>query len=238
MLETKKRSKWQLWLVGTGTIAVMAAAAAGARADGLARDRVLSMGEATRLAAAARPSEPDGGIPVTVNELVLAELNRFVGTPEGRASIRDAFARMARYRAMIEAKADGYGLPADLVAVPVAESRYENATWSPGAGLWGFIKSTARRYDLVVEPGRDERLDEAKETEAAMKYFRDLYNIFHDWRLALRAYNEGESHVVALIKKFHTRDAWELERKAESRERYLASVTAILILLKNPDLLR
>lgn len=49
-------------------------------------------------------------------------------------------------------------------------------------------------------------------------------------------YNEGESEVARLIKAYHTRDAWELER-ISSRESYLSGAIAMMIILKNPSLI-
>jgi soluble lytic murein transglycosylase-like protein len=69
-----------------------------------------------------------------------------------------------------------------------------------------------------------------------MRYLRDLNTLFQDWRLALRAYNEGESRVQRLIDQYGTRDPWTLER-AESTEGYLSGAMAMIIILKNPSLL-
>ena len=139
-----------------------------------------------------------------------------------------------------------YGLPKDLEIVPLIESgftNYFNPRHQRGAGLWGFIPQTARRYELRVDelgiPGRvDDRLDEEKETVAAAKYFRDLNNLFpQEWLLVLKGYNEGETKVSRDIMEYGTRDAWELERQSESKERYLAKITAALLIYKNPGLL-
>jgi membrane-bound lytic murein transglycosylase D len=146
---------------------------------------------------------------------------------------------------MIRKKLQEYGIPRDLEIVPLVESGYTdyyNPKRSRAAGLWAFIPQTARRYDMRVDdvnaPNRvDDRLDEEKETIAAARYFRDLYTLFQDWRLALRGYNEGESHVSRLIMDYGTRDAWELERQSESKEHYLAKITAALLIYKNPGLL-
>ena len=220
--------------VGVGTLALMATAAFAARSAVQARVVTLAEGEALAL----RASEASE-IPVAMNELVLRELNRFVGTPEGRRFVKNSLARMPQYRKMIEGKLGQYREPKELLAVPAIEGGYQNY-FNPlfvGAGLWGFVKQTARRYHLVVDGEVDERLDEEKETDAAMRCFRDLFARFHDWRLALKGYNEGEVRVQELIDKLGTSDPWEIEKAAESKEHYLAKVTALIILMKNPSLL-
>lgn len=104
------------------------------------------------------------------------------------------------------------------------------------AGIWQFISATARKYDLVVNDKVDERLNAEKETDAAMRYHRDLFNLFQDWRLALKAYNEGERRVRQLIDEHGTRDPLELER-ISTTESYLSGAIAMMIILKNPSLL-
>ena len=236
MLTLKERrvKKWPAVLFAAGTVTLMASVAfASASAF---QDRKLTKEEAQRLAL---KMTEDGGIPITVNEMVLDRLNLYIGTPEGRQSVREGIARMPAYQTMIEAKLAEYGLPKELLAVPLEESRYKNLLQGPhtrSAGIWQFIPQTARRYDLEIDSDVDERLIPEKETVAAMEYLRDLNNIFQDWRLAIKAYNEGEQHVMRAIVENGTRDPWILEQ-AESPEHYLSSVMAMMIILKNPSLI-
>jgi membrane-bound lytic murein transglycosylase D len=185
----------------------------------------------------AKKTAEGGVIPVVVNDRVLEILNRYVGTSEGRERVRGGLERMPKYQTMIEKKIAEYGLPKELLAIPLLESNYENSAVSgaKAKGLWQFMANTARRYHLVVNENVDERLDEEKETDAAMRYFRDLNHYFNDWQLAIKAYNEGEQRVDKLINKYGTRDAWALD-DADSSENYLSGVMASMILLKNPEL--
>ena len=43
--------------------------------------------------------------------------------------------------------------------------------------------------------------------------------------------------VMRIIMDQGTRDAWALERESESKERFLARITAALLIHKNPGLL-
>lgn len=203
----------------------------------LVQGRTLKMEEARTLALSASRG---ASIPITMNELVLAKLNRFVGPPEGRRYVKEGMIRMPQYQAMIEQKIAKNGFPMELLAIPLFESGFQNNVVSPppsrAAGIWQFIRSTARRYGLVVTETIDERLDAEKETDAAMRYYRDLFAIFQDWRLVLKAYNEGERRVQRLIDQHGTRDPWELERLSTT-ESYLSGAMAMIIILKNPSLL-
>ena len=66
------------------------------------------------------------------------------------------------------------------------------------------MPATAERYGLSVWPF-DQRLKPEPSAEAAAKYLKTLHSQFHDWRLALAAYNSGEGTVQNLLKRYHTR---------------------------------
>ena len=99
-----------------------------------------------------------------------------------------------------------------------------------------FIASTARRYGLTVDSERDERLDVARETEAAAACFSELYGRYKDWRLTLAAYNLGENKVDKVISETGIRDASELARAGHIND-YASTVQAGLLIVRNPHLL-
>jgi membrane-bound lytic murein transglycosylase D len=232
--DRKRSSKSFLALFVLGTVAVMATTAFAAR--GLIQDRALTLAEAQALA----QRSPQGEIPITVNERVLNRLNQYLGTPEGRERVKEALTRMPMYQPMIERKLTEYGFPHDLLAMPLTESGFRNDVVSDppyGArGIWQFIAPTAHHYHLAVDDHVDERLDVEKETDAAMRYLRDLMTEFQDWRLALMGYNEGEKHLRTLMGRYHTRDPWKLEDLGTTED-YLAKTTAMILILRNPSLL-
>lgn len=121
------------------------------------------------------------------------------------------------------------GLPTDLVGVAAVESRFDPRALSPkGAlGMWQLMPGTAKKYGLVVDGGRDERLDPLKSTLAAALYLKKLYGQFRDWPLALAAYNAGEERVQRSLDRVRTRDFWTLSRQAalpEETRRYVPAV--------------
>ncbi len=119
------------------------------------------------------------------------------------------------YREIIRAVLKEEGLPADLFYVGLIESGYNLRIKSHASatGPWQFMKGTARQYGLRVDNAVDERYNIYKATIAAAKYFRDLYNIFGSWELALCAYNAGEYRIIRAIRKGGTRDYRELVAK-------------------------
>ena len=84
-----------------------------------------------------------------------------------------------------------------------------NAVSRAGAtGLWQFMYSTGRMYDLRVNSNVDDRRDPIKSSVAAAKYLRDLYRIYNDWELALAAYNCGPGNVNKAIRRSGKNDFW------------------------------
>ncbi|AYF44186.1 MULTISPECIES: LysM peptidoglycan-binding domain-containing protein [Halobacteriovorax] len=157
---------------------------------------------------------------------------------------RDLFIRYvnngAKYRNVIEKIMRSHGLPEDLFFVGLIESGYNTFIKSKAAavGPWQFIKATGKRYKLRVDSYVDERTHIIKSTEAAAQYFKDLYNIFGSWELALVAYNKGEYGIIRSIRKGKTRDYMKLvSRKLIPTETiyYVPKVAAVREIYNNPE---
>ncbi|MEE2828525.1 MAG: lytic transglycosylase domain-containing protein, partial [Myxococcota bacterium] len=85
-----------------------------------------------------------------------------------------------------------------LVYVAWVESQYKPTVCSSAGarGMWQFIPSTARRYDMVVDQQVDERCQWRKATASAAGYFSFLLGHFDGYPfLALAAYNAGENAI-------------------------------------------
>lgn len=101
------------------------------------------------------------------------------------------------YFPIFENALERYGVPLEMKYLPVMESALNaRATSRVGAaGLWQFMVPTGRLYGLEVNSLVDERRDPIKSSDAAARYLRDLYNIYHDWHLVIAAYNCGPGNV-------------------------------------------
>jgi membrane-bound lytic murein transglycosylase D len=205
--------------------------------NSVVQDRRITEAQALKMAEKAKI---DTTFPVVVNDLVLRQLNSYLGTPEGREFIKNALKRMENYREVIEAKLGQYGVPEEFMAIPVIESGYQNLEqpsnkqW--GAGIWMFIESTARNYGLRVDESTDQRLDVELLTDAAMRYLSANRLRFNDWELSILAYNMGESKVQEAIDKTGSRDVWDLIQAGyENDKDYYPKLMAAIIILKNPD---
>ena len=107
------------------------------------------------------------------------------------------------YMPFIEEALDLYGLPMELKYLPIIESALNpTAVSRRGAtGLWQFMLKTGKIYGLENNSLVDDRRDPIKSTWAAARYFKDLYNIYNDWTLAIAAYNCGPGNVNKAIRR-------------------------------------
>ena len=107
------------------------------------------------------------------------------------------------YYPWMKAIFDKYDLPEELVYITIIESALNPTAVSPAGatGIWQFMYGTGKLYGLEVTSYVDDRRDPYKATDAAARHFRDLYNIFGDWGLAISAYNCGAGNVRKAIQR-------------------------------------
>jgi peptidoglycan lytic transglycosylase D len=143
--------------------------------------------------------------------------------------------RMGKFMPLIEQRLKEYGIPDDLKYLAVVESSLRpTAVSSAGAGgLWQFIESTGRRFDMDSNAAVDERMDAVKATDGAMQYLRRLYDLFGDWPLALAGYNAGEQRVLDELQEQRVSSYFDLALPAET-ERFVYKIVAVKVILTNP----
>jgi membrane-bound lytic murein transglycosylase D len=96
-------------------------------------------------------------------------------------------------------------VPPQLVWLAEVESSFDRRAQSPAgaAGLFQLMPDTAKRFGLSLWP-RDQRFQPEPSATASAQYLKFLYGRFHDWRLALAAYNCGEGAVQKLLTRYKT----------------------------------
>ncbi len=117
------------------------------------------------------------------------------------------------YVPLFEEALDVYDLPLELKYLPIIESALNpTAVSRQGAtGLWQFMLRTSKIYGLTVNSLVDERRDPVKSTWAAVRYMKDLYDIYNDWNLVLAAYNCGPGTINKAIKRADGKtDFWDI----------------------------
>lgn len=203
-----------------------------------ARSAVLEKKLETRDVAVLSEKLGARGLVVPVNDVLLAEVNRWLAAPKERTFLKDSRRRLEERRAMVEAALARHQVPSALAAVAIVESGFRNLEQKSGfraAGVWQLIPDTARNLGLEVEGDQDERMDVEKETDAAARLLATLHARLGDWPLALAGYNEGGNKVTAAIDEGKTRDAWELMRTGRLG-RYAATVMAAALVLEDERL--
>ncbi|MES2934632.1 MAG: transglycosylase SLT domain-containing protein [Pseudomonadota bacterium] len=140
------------------------------------------------------------GIPDLQNPLVANQLNWYTARPD---YIARTTTRASRYLFHVLQELEIRGMPAELALLPFIESAFnpEALSSAKAAGMWQFIPSTGRDFNLKQNIFKDERRDVLASTDAALSYLQKLYGMFGDWHLALAAYNWGEGSVARAIKK-------------------------------------
>lgn len=178
-------------------------------------------------------------IPLTINQYVQDEIDRFTTTGKLRDFFIAAYRRSGRYRPYIIEQLKAAGLPESLSWLPLIESGYKTGALSKARalGLWQFIPSTGSKFGLNRDTYIDERLDPLKSTNAAIAYLRELHEIFGDWTTVLAAYNCGESRVLKIIRTQNVNyldNFWDLyDRLPEETARYVPQFLATLHIVSN-----
>jgi membrane-bound lytic murein transglycosylase D len=111
-------------------------------------------------------------------------------------------AEAKRYVPMLKPVFVSESVPAELVWLAEVESRFNPEARSPAgaAGMFQLMPPTAQRMGLAMRP-TDQRFQAEKSARASARYLRTLHGEFHDWPLALAAYNAGDGRVRRLLAK-------------------------------------
>ena len=175
-------------------------------------------------------------LPLVVNDVVLGYINYFTG--RGRRTIEYGLARAGKYSGMISRILAEEGVPQELIYLAQAESGFLPRAVSRAAaeGMWQFVKFRGNQYGLMQTRLTEDRFDPEKATRAAARHLHDLYDEFHDWYLAIAAYNCGPGCVERAVERTGYADYWELRaRRAIPAEttNYVPIILAMTIMAKN-----
>lgn len=143
--------------------------------------------------------------------------------------------RAVTYLPLFEEYLAKHNMPDELKYLAIVESALvPRAVSKVGAlGLWQFMPGTAREQGLTINRYIDERCDPHKSTEAALSYLRQLYDRYHDWELALAAYNSGPGRVNRAIRRGRSKDFWRIRRYLPRETRnYVPAFIAAAYLMK------
>ncbi|MGA1042152.1 MAG: transglycosylase SLT domain-containing protein [Burkholderiaceae bacterium] len=165
-------------------------------------------------------------------------VKRFSSNPD---YLNRVFARGGPYLHHIVEEIEARGLPMELALLPIVESAYnpQATSHAKAAGLWQFIPSTGRIYQLSQDWWMDERRDVIESTRAALDYLEKIYALHgNDWFLALASYNWGEGAVGRAIRRNKAAgkptDYLNLRMPRETRN-YVPQLIALRDILESPQ---
>ncbi|WP_395823784.1 transglycosylase SLT domain-containing protein [Collimonas sp.] len=140
------------------------------------------------------------GIPDLDNPQVVSQTDFYSARPD---YFERTTVRASRYLYHVVQELEKRGMPTELALLPFIESAFNPQALSSAkaAGMWQFIPTTGRDFNLKQNMFKDERRDVLASTDAALTYLQKLYGMFGDWQLALAAYNWGEGSVQRAINK-------------------------------------
>ncbi len=169
--------------------------------------------------------------------LVVDRQSWYLNRPDG---LRRIFERGGRYLHHIVEELEKRGMPTELALLPMVESAYnpQAVSRARAMGMWQFIPSTGKNYDLEQNWWVDERRDIIASTDAALTYLKNIYEMHGDWHLALASYNWGEHAVARAIAKNQAKglptDYASLTMPAETRY-YVPKLQALKNIVANPE---
>ena len=155
--------------------------------------------------------------------------------------LENAGERGSLYIHYIVERLEERNMPLELALLPVIESAYNPMAYSrsDAVGLWQFIPSTGRYFNLRQTRAYDGRRDITASTTAALDYLTRLHDMFNgDWLLALAAYNAGEGTVSRAIERNEKlglpTDYWNLPLPQETQD-YVPKLLALSQVVLAPE---
>jgi membrane-bound lytic murein transglycosylase D len=176
-------------------------------------------------------------MPNLTGPLVNERVSWYAARPD---HIERMISRSSRYLFHIVQELERRKMPTELALLPFIESAFNPHAKSPAkaVGMWQFIPSTGKDFNLKQNIFQDERRDILASTRAALDYLQQLYDQFHDWPLALAAYNWGQGSVSKAIARNERAglpaDYMSLRMPQETRY-YVPKLQAIKELILAPE---
>ena len=174
----------------------------------------------------------------TLNPLIQQYINYYQG-PRGRATMENGLRRSGQYMKMVRRIFAEEGVPLDITWLGQVESSWKPraVSWASASGLWQFVPSTGRRYNLRQTAYIDERNSFEQSTRASAQYLKWLANRYNgNWELAMAAYNTGEGNIDRAISRAGTANFWMIYPFiAQETRNYVPNILAVILIAKNPE---
>src|ERR1051326_7798625 len=174
----------------------------------------------------------------TLNPLIQQYINYYQG-PRGRATMENGLRRSGQYMRLARKIFAEEGVPLDVTWLGQVESAWKPraVSWASASGLWQFVPSTGRRWELKQNAYVDERNSYEQATRSAARYLKWLAKRYDgNWELAMAAYNTGEGNVDRAIARAGTANFWMIYPYiAQETRNYVPNILAVILIAKNPE---
>jgi membrane-bound lytic murein transglycosylase D len=174
----------------------------------------------------------------TLNPLIQQYINYYQG-PRGRSTMENGLRRSGQFMRLARTIFAQQGVPVDITWLGQVESAWKPKamSWASASGLWQFVPSTGRSYDLRQTAYIDERNSFEQATRASARYLKDLAKRYNgNWELAMAAYNTGAGNVDRAIARAGTANFWMIYPYiAQETRNYVPNILAVILIAKNPE---
>ena len=173
----------------------------------------------------------------TLNPLIQGYINYYQG--RGRTTMESGLRRSGQFMKLARKIFAEEGVPLDITWLGQVESSWKvrAVSWASASGLWQFIPSTGRRYDLRQNAYIDERNSIEQSTRASARYLKWLAQRYNgNWELAMAAYNTGEGNIDRAISRAGSANFWMIYPYiAQETRNYVPNILAVILIAKNPE---
>ena len=173
----------------------------------------------------------------TLNPLIQQYINYYQG--RNRATMENGLRRSGQFMKLARKIFAEEGVPLDVTWLGQVESAWKTkaVSWASASGLWQFIPSTGRMYQLRQNAYIDERNSIEQATRASARHLKDLAKRYNgNWELAMAAYNTGAGNIDRAIARAGTANFWMIYPYiAQETRNYVPNILAVILIAKNPE---
>lgn len=173
----------------------------------------------------------------TLNPLIQQFINYYQG--RNRSTMENGLRRSGQFMKLARKIYAEENVPLDITWLGQVESAWKPkaVSWAAASGLWQFVPSTGRRFQLKQNAYVDERNSFEQATRASARYLKFLANRYNgNWELAMAAYNTGEGNIDRAISRAGTANFWTIYPYiAQETRNYVPNILAVILIAKNPE---